>query len=149
MFCVLCKKHDTKNGNNHQKKWNMEASIRYKRSKVELHGKSQQHQNAVAAELSQSLSFFHREIEKRDEVKDEVLYNAFLCAYWIAKQEISNRNQPMLIDLLQLSGVENMNYFTHRSARSLKEIFLTIGQTVQEEVLASLPKCTFFGLLVD
>lgn len=149
MFCFLCHKHDTKNSHNNQKKWNKEPSVRYKRSQLDLHIHSQQHQNAIASELTQRVSVFHKVAEEKAQVKDEVLFNAFLSAYWLAKEEVSNRKLSSLINHLEDAGLQNMKYFAHRSARSIQEMFLAIGNSIQDEVIKEVKKASSFGLLVD
>ena len=56
------------------------------------------------------------EIEKKAEVADEVLVQAFAAFYFIAKEEIS-KVLP-LIEFLTWFGLKDIQYFTHRSERS-------------------------------
>ena len=74
--------------------------------------------------------------------------------YWLAKESISNRKITSLLKLMELLGLEELKYFTQRSRGSLREIFLTIGNTVREHICSklqkqSLPEQSFYGLLVD
>lgn len=63
MFCLICKKHNKINLQNKSSKFNIEASVRFKRTAVLEHGNSQQHKSAVEAELIRRVSVFHKEIE--------------------------------------------------------------------------------------
>ena len=74
--------------------------------------------------------------------------------YWLAKESIANRKITSLLKLRELLGLEELKYFTQRSRGSLREIFLTIGNTVREHICGklqeqSLPEQSFYGLLVD
>ena len=42
-----------------------------------------------------------------------------------------------------------MKHFLHRSQGALREIFLTLGKTVQDTFLSKLKQAAHFGLLVD
>ena len=71
------------------------------------------------------------------------------CTYWLAKESIANRKITSLLKLMELMGLEELKYFTHRSHGSLREIFLTIGNTVHEHICGKLQEQSFYGLLVD
>ena len=51
--------------------------------------------------------------------------------------------------VMELLGLEELKYFTQRSCGSLREIFLTIGNTVREHICSKLQEQSFYGLLVD
>ena len=46
-------------------------------------------------------------------------------------------------------GFLDVKYFVHHSAMSIQEIFLAIGQTIQEEFVRSVQKSQSFRLLTD
>jgi len=50
---------------------------------------------------------------------------------------------------MELLGLEELKNFTHRSHGSLREIFLTIGNTVRPLFSKKLQEQSFYGLLVD
>ena len=95
------------------------------------------------------VSIFHKEVEEQVKSKNEVLENAFMSVYWLAKEEMANKKFLSLLTLLQMLGLENMKHFRHRSAGSTIEIFLTLGRVLKQRVVEALGKSKAFGLLVD
>ena len=65
---------------------------------------------------------------------------------WIAKHEIPIRKLVPLLQLLEKVGVTEMKYFTHRSAGSVRELFLTLGQVILEQLLEKVHRSNFVGL---
>ena len=149
MFCLLCKKHNTANLKNNSKVYNLIPAQRLKTDAVKDHSKSAQHAAAVQAEMLSRVSIFHKEVEEQVKSKDEVLQNAFMSVYWLAKEEMANKKFLSLLTLLQMLGLENMKHFRHRSAGSTIEIFLTLGGVLKQRVVEALRKSKAFGLLVD
>ena len=94
--------------------------------------------------LSQ-VSIFHREVKEQVKSKDEVLQNAFMSVYWLAKEE----KFLSLLTFLQRLGLENIKHFRHRSAGSTIEIFLTLDRVLKQRVVEELRKSKAFGPLVD
>ena len=72
-----------------------------------------------------------------------------MSAYWIAKHEIPIHKLVPLLQLLEKVGVTEMKYFTHRSAGSVRELFLTLGQVILEQLLEKVHRSNFVGLLCD
>lgn len=58
-----------------------------------------------------SVSFFHKQIESQERSKDEVLHNAFMAVYWLAKEEMGNKKFSLLLKLLEMLGLEKMKHF--------------------------------------
>ena len=149
MFCFLCKKHNTANLKNNSKVYNLITAQRLKADALKDHAKSARHAAAVQAEMLSRVSSFHKEVEEQVKSKDEVLQNAFMEVYWLAKEEMANKKFLSLLTLLQMLGLENMKHFHHRSAGSTIEIFLTLGRVLKQRVVEVLRKSKAFGLLVD
>ena len=149
MFCLLCRKHGTSNYQNKSKKYNLEPAVRFKRKAVGDHAKSQQHVAAVTAELLSRGSTFEEEVRKIEETKDDVYYKTLLAMYWVAKEEISNKKFTSLLELLQQVGLEDLKYFKHRSAGSIREMFLLIGSVLEAQLVDDMSKANCFGLLAD
>ena len=63
------------------------------------------------------VSLFHNERTEKEKVKDTVLMNAFLVAYWIAKEEIANRKFSSLMKLFKIVSPENMKFFIIQGRR--------------------------------
>ena len=95
------------------------------------------------------VSLFHKEITEKEKVKDTVLMNAFLAAYWIAKEEIANRKFLSLLNLLKIVSPENMKFFNYSGEETIQSIFLGIGSTLMEKILNNAKKAGCYGLLCD
>lgn len=122
MFCCLCKKH-IKTGKN----------VKYATvagTAISEHGNSEEHKQSVRLELLQWASWLQKEIEKKAEVAEEVLVQAFAAFCFIAKEEISNMKVLLLIEFLTWFGLKDMQYLTHRSERCRQEIFLAIAAVI-------------------
>lgn len=119
MYCLLCRKHNTKNEQNKSKVFSSDPAVRYRKPTITSHADSRQHLAAIEAEHLQRVSTFHKESVNRENVADDVLYKALMSVYWIAKHEIPIRKLVPLLQLLEKVGVTEMKYFTHRSAGSV------------------------------
>ena len=78
MYCIICRRHSAENMQNKNKKFNVEAGVRFKRQALSGHVSSKQHKAAEESELLRRVSVFHAESEKQ-EVKDTVYFNTFLA----------------------------------------------------------------------
>lgn len=146
MFCCLCKKH-IKRGKN--VKYATAPGTRYRKAAISEHGNSEEHKQSVRLELLQRASWLQKDIERKAEVVDEVLIQAFAAFYFIAKEEISNMKVLPLIEFLTRFGLNDMQYFTHRSERSRQEIFLAIGAVIKSQVVKAAANGRYFSLLCD
>ena len=135
MYCVLCQKHKVQNKQNKSKTFVEEPSWRIPKATFKDHANSQQHKDAIEAEHLQRVLGFHKAAEKGKAVKEEVYFNAFYSVYWLAKIEVASRKNLSLLQLLELLRLKDMKFFDHQSRRSIREIFLTLGQTVARHVL--------------
>ena len=145
MYCFLCKKHNTENAKNKSKVDNSTPSVRFKKSALKDHSTSQQHKDAIEAEMLSRVSQFHKEVTEKEKVKDAVLLNAFLVAYWLAKEEIANRKFSSLINLFKIVSLENMKYFNYSGEETVRSIFLAIGTVFMEKVLDNAKKAGCYG----
>ena len=149
MYCALCRKHKVQNKQNKSKTFVEEPSCRIRKATFKDHANSQQHKDAIEAEHLQRVSGFHKAAEKGKAVKDEVYFNAFYSVYWLAKNEVANRKTLSLLQLLEFLGLRDMKFFDHQSQRSIREIFLTLGQTVARRVLTNVQHAKAYGILLD
>ena len=149
MFCMLCKKHNAVNLQNKSKKFNTDSSVRFKRTAIIEHGNSQQHKSSVEVELTRRSSSFHKQVEQREQSREDVYHNAFLTLYWLAKEEIPNKKFISLIDLIERLGQVDMKFFQHRSGGAVREMFLLLGQMVKAGVVEKMKQANTFGLLTD
>ena len=146
---LLCKKHNTANLKTYSKVYNLIPAQRLKTDLLKDHSKNAQYVAAVQAEMLSQVSIFHREVKEQVKSKDEVLQNAFMSVYWLAKEEMANKKLVSLLTLLQMLVLEDMKHFRHRSAGSTIEIFLTLGRVLKQRVVEELRKSKAFGPLVD
>jgi len=86
-------------------------------------------------ELFQRVSTFHKEIIKKEDVAFDVVERVFTSIYWICKEEIPNRKILSILEMYENIGISEMKYFHHRSQRSLREMFLTLVDTLQSHIL--------------
>lgn len=149
LYCLLCKKHDTFNPQNKSKIFNKEPCKRFRPEALADHLQTTQHKNAVAAEMLQRVSCFQKTLDERERVAEDVLVKVFTAAYWLMKEELPNHKIKSLLQLLEQVGMSDMKHFLHRSSGALREIFLTLGKTVQDTFLSKLKQAAHFGLLVD
>ncbi|EDO32464.1 predicted protein [Nematostella vectensis] len=67
----------------------------------------------------------------------------------MARENVANRKFLSLINFLEDVGVPDVKYFEHRSQGSIREVFLTIGETIQKTVIEGIKRSGVFGVLVD
>ena len=149
MFCFLCKKHNTENTKNKSRIFNSTPSVRFKKSSIKDHSSSQQHKYAIEAEMLSRVSLFHKEVTEKEKVKDAVLLNAFLAAYWLAKEEIPNRKFSSFIGLLKIVSPENMKFFSYSGEETVASIFRAIGIALKERLLKDVKTAGCYGLLME
>ena len=89
MFCLLCRKHNTKTEQNKGKVFSSDPAVRYRTPTLSSHAESKQHLAAIEVDHLQRVSTFHNESINKESVTGDVLYKAFMSVYWIAKNEIS------------------------------------------------------------
>lgn len=75
-----------------------------------------QHKDAAEAEMLGRVAVFHDEVQERKIVKDDIMFKAYYGAYWLVKEEISNRKFQSLLDLLKFLGLDEMEHFQYFSA---------------------------------
>lgn len=68
------------------------------------HLSSGNHKSSVQVEHTQHVPHFHKLAVQKDAAQDITLQNAFLSAYWLAKEEVANKKFPSLLALLEHAG---------------------------------------------
>lgn len=84
-----------------------------------------QHKDAAEAEMLGRVAVFHDEVQERKIVKDDIMFKAYYGAYWLVKEEISNRKFQSLLDLLKFLGLDEMEHFQYFSAGFMRNLFGT------------------------
>ena len=149
-FCVLCKKHNMKNAQNKSQTFIESPSKRLKEDSLKTHMALTVHSSAIQADLLQPMSVFHQNYVEKNEVQTTVLQNVFATAFFLMKEFIANRKRISLISFMEkVLGISQLKHFSHRSQGSVREIYLTLGDTVKQTLLKKARKAKSFGLLMD
>jgi hypothetical protein len=153
MYCLLCRKHQSKSTQNKSETFATEPSTRFKWNALTDHLNAVKHQTTVANELLNRVSHFQKQLDEKKSVSVQVLETVFHAVYWLAKECISNRKITSFLELFEILGLGNIKYFSHRSSGSLREMFITIGETVRDTICEKLREDSsssqYYGLLVD
>ena len=108
------------------------------------------HSSAVEADLLQRMSAFHHDLVEKNEVQTTVLQNVFATAFFLIKEFIANQKLIPLISFMEkVLGIFQLKHFSHRSQGSVREIYLTLGDTVKQNLLKRVRNTKSFGLLMD
>ena len=135
-FCVLCKKHNMKNAQNKSQTFIESPSKRLKEDSLKTHMALTVHSSAIQADLLQPMSVFHQNYVEKNEVQTTVLQNVFATAFFLMKELIANRKLISLISFMEkVLGISQLKHFSHRSQGSVREIYLTLGDTVKQTLL--------------
>ena len=139
-----------KNAQNKSQTFIETPSKRLKEDSLKIHMASAAHSSAVEADLLQRMSAFHHEVVEKNEVQTTVLQNVFATAFFLMKEFIANRKLIPLISFMEkVLGVSQLKHFSHRSQGSVREIYLTLGDTVKQNLLKRAINAKSFGLLMD
>ena len=106
------------------------------------------HKAAATIELTQWGSFFEKQLHEQNSCENEMLSNIFKSIYWLAKEDIANCKFSSLLSHLKDVGVENLQYFKHTSPATFREMLITIGTEVENEI-CSVVGNESYGLLID
>ena len=77
-----------------------------------------------------------------------MLHDAFLSAYWLAREEIANLKFTSLLELEEILGVPEICRFDHRFQGSQRELFL-LGQALKDEIVKKVKNANSYSLMVD
>ena len=148
MYCLLCRKHLSKAVRNKSDIFSVHPSTRFKWGTLDSHRKSDKHISSISNELLSRTSMFQRELDDREKTKFDVLEKVFTSIYWLAKENVANTKTVSHLQLLEQLGLAELHHVQHRSPVSLREIYLTIGETIQMQMCDEVPN-ELYGLLVD
>ena len=150
MFCALCRICNTKQSND-LKVWNSTANVRCRTETIRQHfqSKSSIHTQAVEMDSQKKKSYFVKETQKQEELKDTVYEKVFQALYWLAKEEIANTKITSLLQLLEKAGVSEIKYFQTRSEPVLREMLINLSSTIVEGLTKRIKNSKCFGLLTD
>ena len=149
MFCLFCRKHNLKSSHSKSDVWNTTPSVRLRREAVQDHLTTTQDKEVFKLEMMQRVSKFQKQVNKRHEVNENMLEKTFTAIYWLAKEEISNQKLIPLLELLENLGISELKYFQDGSRPFVREMFVTLGESIQEIILERIRRAKSFGILAD
>nr|XP_033807729.1 zinc finger and BTB domain-containing protein 25 isoform X2 [Geotrypetes seraphini]XP_033807730.1 zinc finger and BTB domain-containing protein 25 isoform X2 [Geotrypetes seraphini]XP_033807731.1 zinc finger and BTB domain-containing protein 25 isoform X2 [Geotrypetes seraphini]XP_033807732.1 zinc finger and BTB domain-containing protein 25 isoform X2 [Geotrypetes seraphini]XP_033807733.1 zinc finger and BTB domain-containing protein 25 isoform X2 [Geotrypetes seraphini]XP_033807734.1 zinc len=143
MYCFLCRKHNTYNKQNKQKVFNTTPAIRFKKSALQDHTESQQHMLAILAELADRETANNMLENEKEEIS--MLFNSFLTAYWLSKEEICISKLIPFLGFLKDPCLHETSYF--ESVEVVEKAFICIGNAIQAEIVEAVQQAACYGLL--
>jgi hypothetical protein len=149
MFCLLCRKHNAANAQNRAVEYNTKAAVRCRRRAIADHATTDKHIEAVQSELTSRVSIFEQIYQEQEITHYKTVFNAFLAAYWLSKEEIPNSKFYKLLSFIKKAGVDHMKYFGYSSVGIAREIFLTLGDVIREQVVENVQQARCYGILTD
>ena len=63
--------------------------------------------------------------------------------------EVANSKLLSLLKLLDTSGVKHIKYFSYKGEETLRDIFLTIGEVIQDTIIKQATQAGCYGILMD
>jgi hypothetical protein len=149
VYCLLCRKHNIKNPRNRSAVFADEPSKRFRKLALQEHLKTKCHEAAKYSESLSRVSVFQKEIDRKLEVKNEVLFQAFYSHLFVADQMIANFKINKLMKFMEHIGLKDLKYFSHRSAGSQREVLLTLSDTLRSDLIKKLQSSNCYGLMID
>ena len=72
------------------------------------------------------------------------------CSLWKKVKEtiMYHPEKLSLLKLLETSGVEHMKYFSYKGEETLRDIFLTIGEVIQDTIIQQATQAGCYGILM-
>lgn len=150
MYCLACRKYGMKHPQNQKETFAANPGVRLKQHAISGHSTCGLHTTALENAVLQKSSFFEKEITKKHDSENDVLDQAFSTAYFQMKSYIANSHYfPMLTHIEKVFRVENLKYFTYRSRGAQQEIFLTLGQSLKNDIINKVKLASAYGILTD
>ena len=107
------------------------------------------HGDAIQSELLLMSSYFVRREKEIKDQRDSVLTKVLYSIYWLCKKEIAHNKLNLMLKLLEIIGLADLKDFTKRSNTVLKELDLTLGDQITEDIIQEIKKSNVYGLLMD
>lgn len=149
VYCLLCRKHNIKNPRNRSAVFADEPSKRFRKLALQEHLKTKCHEAAKYSESLSRVSVFQKDIDRKLEVKNEILFQAFYSHLFVADQMIANFKINKLMKFIEHIGLKDLKYFSHRSAGSQREVLLTLSDTLKNDLIKKLQSSNCYGLMID
>ena len=149
VYCLLCRRHNSKSSQNKSEKFAAIPSTRFKSSALTDHREAGVHKSTVTVHATQKSSTFHKEGETKKASRNKTVEAVMRNAYFVMKEDLPVTKLTKMNELLDLQGNKEIRFFKHDSERVVGEIVTAVGHAVQESYLSDLRQATCFGLLVD
>ena len=105
------------------------------------------HGDAIQSELLLMSSYFVRKEKEIEDQRDGVLTKVLYSIYWLCKEEVAHSKLTSMLKLLEIIGHADIKDFTKRSNTVLKELFMTLGYQLTEDIIQEIKKSNEYGLL--
>ena len=150
MFYSFCRCTNMLQPSNESKVWNCEPNVHYCPDTVRNHmypsvdPARTMHGDAVQSELLLMSSYFVRREKEIKDQHDGVLTKVLYSIYWLCKEEVAHSKLNPVFKLLEIIGLADIKDFTRRSYTVLKELVLTLGDQLMEDIIQEIKKCIAF-----
>ena len=94
-------------------------------------------------------SYFVKEMQKREELKDTVYERVFQTLYWLAKEKVASTKITSLLQLLEKAGVSEIKCFQTKLEPVLREMLIILSSTIIEGLTKRIKNSKCLGLLTD
>ena len=150
MFYSFCRCTNMLQPSNESKVWNCEPNVRYRLDTVRnqmypsVDAARTMHADAIQSELLLMSSYFVRREKEIKDQHDGVLTKVLYSIYWLCKEEVAHSKLNPVFKLLEIIGLADIKDFTKRSYTVLKELVLTLGDQLMEDIIQEIKKCIAF-----
>ena len=107
------------------------------------------HGDAMQSELLLMSSYFVRREKEIKDQHDGVLTKVLYSIYWLCEEEVAHCKLNLVLKLLEIIGLPDTKDFTKRSNTVLKELVLTLGDQLAEDIIQEIKKSNVHVLLMD
>ena len=90
-------------------------------------------------------SYFVRKEKEIEDQRDGVLTKVLYSIYWLCKEEVAHSKLTSMLKLLEIIGHADIKDFTKRSNKVLKELFMTLGYQLTEDIIQEIKKSNVYG----
>ena len=101
--------------------------------------------DAVQSELLLMSSYFVRREKEIEDQRDGVLTKVLYSIYWLCKEEVAHSKLNSMLKLLEIIGLADIKDFTKSSNTVLKELVLTLGGQLTEDIIQEIKKSNVYG----
>ena len=148
MYCILCFKRKTRSKQNQADIFTGKPGKRHRN----LHYNHMLTLIVTRQPLKQSYCRKILSLLKDWQIKllrETGLCSLLLCQHisW-QNMEVANSKLLSLLKLLDTSGVKHIKYFSYKGEETLRDIFLTIGEVIQDTIIKQATQAGCYGILM-